>query len=95
MITALVNIDFYGTEQACWLSRERGAIWAFAGPVVFIIAVRSEPVVRRSSNCIMRLMVQTSHNENTIYRPSLLLWYLLGVRALTNEPVVEPSDTEL
>ncbi|XP_030832015.1 adhesion G-protein coupled receptor D1-like [Strongylocentrotus purpuratus] len=39
MITALVNIDFYGTEQACWLSRERGAIWAFAGPVVFVIAM--------------------------------------------------------
>nr|XP_054769321.1 adhesion G-protein coupled receptor D1-like [Lytechinus pictus] len=38
-VTALGDIDYYGTAQACWLSRERGAIWAFAGPVVTIIGI--------------------------------------------------------
>ncbi|XP_072169453.1 uncharacterized protein [Diadema setosum] len=37
MITAVININFYGTSYACWLSRDRGAVWAFAGPVVVVI----------------------------------------------------------
>ncbi|XP_066449314.1 adhesion G protein-coupled receptor E5 isoform X3 [Eleutherodactylus coqui] len=38
-ISAAIYPDGYGTEKHCWLSLERGFIWAFMGPVCVIILV--------------------------------------------------------
>ncbi|XP_059139759.1 adhesion G protein-coupled receptor L4-like isoform X2 [Physella acuta] len=39
VVTALVVSfgDGYGDSQYCWLSAERGLVWAFIGPILFII----------------------------------------------------------
>lgn len=38
-ISAAVYHEGYGTPKYCWLSREKGFIWAFMGPVCVIILV--------------------------------------------------------
>ncbi|XP_040270595.1 adhesion G protein-coupled receptor E5 [Bufo bufo] len=38
-ISAAIYHKGYGTEKYCWLSREKGFIWAFMGPVCLIILV--------------------------------------------------------
>ena len=36
--TAIYN-EGYGTEKHCWISTDKGLIWAFVGPVLFVILV--------------------------------------------------------
>ncbi|KAM6971828.1 putative adhesion G protein-coupled receptor E4P [Aplochiton taeniatus] len=36
-ISGLSRPSLYGTEHHCWLSLEKGLIWSFFGPVVFVI----------------------------------------------------------
>ncbi|XP_075128892.1 adhesion G protein-coupled receptor E5 isoform X2 [Leptodactylus fuscus] len=38
-ISAAIYYEGYGTDKYCWLSREKGFIWAFMGPVCVIILV--------------------------------------------------------
>jgi hypothetical protein len=35
----VTQLEGYGHEEACWLSVEKGLIWAFIGPVLCIIAI--------------------------------------------------------
>ncbi|GFR04288.1 latrophilin-3, partial [Trichonephila clavata] len=36
-ITAIIRPTYYGTDEVCWLSTEKGVIWAFMGPVACIL----------------------------------------------------------
>nr|XP_006814360.1 PREDICTED: latrophilin-2-like [Saccoglossus kowalevskii] len=38
-VSAAVYYDGYGTDQYCWITTERGLIWAFVGPVCAVILV--------------------------------------------------------
>ena len=37
-ISAGIRWDDYGGESNCWLSTSHGTIWAFVGPMLFVIA---------------------------------------------------------
>ncbi|XP_062395895.1 adhesion G protein-coupled receptor E1-like [Sardina pilchardus] len=41
IISAIAYPQGYGTDQHCWLSLERGFIWAFFGPVCIIIFINA------------------------------------------------------
>lgn len=38
-ITAIIRPTYYGTDEVCWLSTEKGVIWAFMGPVACILVL--------------------------------------------------------
>ncbi|XP_036361147.1 adhesion G protein-coupled receptor L3 isoform X1 [Octopus sinensis] len=40
-ISAIVNLDGYGTDRHCWLSTEDYFVWAFNGPVAFVLLVNA------------------------------------------------------
>lgn len=40
-ISAAVNLEGYGTDKHCWLSTENYFVWAFNGPVAFILLVNA------------------------------------------------------
>jgi hypothetical protein len=41
VITSCVIPQEYGNENFCWLSSDKGAIWAFIGPMIFIILLNT------------------------------------------------------
>lgn len=40
-ISAAINFEGYGTDKHCWLSTENYFVWAFNGPVAFILLVNA------------------------------------------------------
>lgn len=40
-VTLAVSVDKYKAEDHCWLNVKNGTIWAFVGPVVFVLVVCS------------------------------------------------------
>ncbi|GAB1600565.1 adhesion G protein-coupled receptor L3-like [Argonauta hians] len=40
-ISAIVNLDGYGTDRHCWLSTANYFVWAFNGPVAFVLLVNA------------------------------------------------------
>lgn len=40
-VTLAVSVDKYKADEHCWLNVEADTIWAFVGPVVFVLAVRT------------------------------------------------------
>ncbi|KFM74343.1 Latrophilin-3, partial [Stegodyphus mimosarum] len=44
-ITATARPMYYGTDGACWLSVEKGTIWAFMGPVACILLVNTAALI--------------------------------------------------
>ena len=38
-------LDCYASNFRCWISEEKGAIWAFIGPMLLIILVCGENVI--------------------------------------------------
>lgn len=43
-----MSVDKYKAEEHCWLNVEADTIWAFVGPVVFVLGVRTRPSASRS-----------------------------------------------
>ena len=41
-VSAAIRSGGYGTDRVCWISTEKGLIWAFAGPVLGVIAVSAD-----------------------------------------------------
>ncbi|GFU01715.1 adhesion G protein-coupled receptor L1 [Nephila pilipes] len=39
IITAIIRPTYYGTDEVCWLSTEKGTIWAFMGPIACILVL--------------------------------------------------------
>jgi len=38
-VTLVVSVDKYKADDHCWLSVKTDTIWAFVGPVIFVLAV--------------------------------------------------------
>lgn len=38
-VTLAVTLDRYKAEEYCWLNIKSAVIWAFAGPVLFVVSV--------------------------------------------------------
>lgn len=38
-VTLAVTLDHYKAEEYCWLNIKSAVIWAFAGPVLFVLSV--------------------------------------------------------
>lgn len=38
-ITLAISVDKYKAEDHCWLNVKTDTIWAFVGPVIFVLAV--------------------------------------------------------
>lgn len=47
-VTLAVSADKYKAEEHCWLNVETDTIWAFVGPVVFVLGVRTRLSSSRS-----------------------------------------------
>ncbi|XP_048576851.1 uncharacterized protein LOC5503492 isoform X2 [Nematostella vectensis] len=96
-VAASVDSSGYGTRAACWLSMDKGFIWAFLGPVVAIILV----------NCVILSMVvkivmtSSASQSEPEYRqilagvkgalvllPLLGITWVFGLLAVTKETVV-------
>ncbi|CAL1274115.1 unnamed protein product [Larinioides sclopetarius] len=45
IITAIIRPKYYGTDRVCWLSQEKGTIWAFMGPVACILLLNVAALV--------------------------------------------------
>lgn len=43
-----MSVDKYKAEEHCWLNVEADTIWAFVGPVVFVLGVRTRLSTSRS-----------------------------------------------
>ncbi|KAL7827305.1 hypothetical protein SRHO_G00330230 [Serrasalmus rhombeus] len=45
-VTLMVSLNKYKAEQHCWLNTESDIIWAFVGPVLFVLAVNTVVLCR-------------------------------------------------
>lgn len=39
VVTLAATFDHYKAEEYCWLNVKSAVIWAFAGPVLFVVSV--------------------------------------------------------
>ncbi|KAG8194163.1 hypothetical protein JTE90_002370 [Oedothorax gibbosus] len=79
-ITAIARPTYYGTDEVCWLSVEKSTIWAFMGPVAFILVANIAALILaqwKASNISMK-------DDNTALfkrwlRVTFILFPVLGI----------------
>jgi len=76
-ITTVMNRDYMTRDDICWISTENGVMWAFVGPVLFVIVVNT---------FILLLTLYTSRNikswqedESELYRITKLTLILIPI----------------
>lgn len=52
VVTLAATLDQYKAQQHCWLNLQSYVIWAFAGPVLFVLAVSISQVCSSLSKCV-------------------------------------------
>ncbi len=51
-VTLAATLDQYKAQRYCWLNIQSHVIWAFAGPVLVVLAVSISQVCSFSSECV-------------------------------------------
>ncbi|XP_037536700.1 adhesion G-protein coupled receptor D2 [Nematolebias whitei] len=64
-ITLAISADKYKAEDHCWLSVKTDTIWAFVGPVIFILAVNAVVLCR-----VVMVTVSSAHRRAKMLSPS-------------------------
>nr|XP_054932599.1 adhesion G protein-coupled receptor E5-like [Dermacentor andersoni] len=96
LITAGIRPHGYGTRDNCWLSRNYGVIWSYAGPVAFVLTVNFAVLVftirttcRLSKQTTSRARLETARRwirTTVIMLPLLGLTWLPGFLILDSRP---------
>lgn len=64
-VTLAVSLDQYKAEEHCWLNVKNDTIWAFVGPVVFVLAVNSVVLCR-----VVMVTVSSARRRTKMLSPS-------------------------
>uniref|UniRef100_A0A3B3HAA5 Adhesion G protein-coupled receptor D2 n=2 Tax=Oryzias latipes TaxID=8090 RepID=A0A3B3HAA5_ORYLA len=64
-LTLAVSVDKYKAEDHCWLNVQTDTIWAFVGPVVFVLAVNAVVLCR-----VVMVTVSSAHRRAKMLSPS-------------------------
>ncbi|XP_071337901.1 adhesion G protein-coupled receptor D2 [Trachinotus anak] len=64
-VTLAVSVDKYKAEDHCWLSVKTDTIWAFVGPVVFVLAVNAVVLCR-----VVMVTVSSARRRAKMLSPS-------------------------
>ncbi|KAJ0067841.1 hypothetical protein NL108_011077, partial [Boleophthalmus pectinirostris] len=64
-VTLAVSVDEYKAEEHCWLNVKNDTIWAFVGPVVFVLAVNSVVLCR-----VVMVTVSSARRRTKMLSPS-------------------------
>ncbi|KAL0979571.1 hypothetical protein UPYG_G00186700 [Umbra pygmaea] len=64
-VTLTVSMDKYRADSHCWLNVDTHMIWAFVGPVVFILSVNTVVLCR-----VVMVTVSSSHRRAKMLTPS-------------------------
>ncbi|KAF6736338.1 Adhesion G-protein coupled receptor D2 [Oryzias melastigma] len=64
-VTLAVSVDKYKAEDHCWLNVQTDTIWAFVGPVVFVLAVNAVVLCR-----VVMVTVSSAHRRAKMLSPS-------------------------
>ncbi|XP_043103819.1 adhesion G-protein coupled receptor D2 isoform X2 [Puntigrus tetrazona] len=91
-VTLAATLDQYKAQQYCWLNLQSHVIWAFAGPVLFVLAVNSVVLFRvvmvTVASARRRAKMLTPSSESKLHaldltwaatRPVLILLPVLGL----------------
>lgn len=60
-VTLVLSMDKYKADDHCWLNVKTDTIWAFVGPVIFVLTV---------CNLIFAVSVPDFHSIQYLYWPS-------------------------
>ncbi|XP_065912162.1 latrophilin-like protein LAT-2 [Dysidea avara] len=98
-----VAFDQYGTDDYCWISTDKGAIWAIVGPVLIIIMInvvflvlalyifcqRKQVMLNstNTSNAELKL-VKTTVKATIILLPLLGTTWIFGILVINKESIV-------
>ncbi|XP_068167503.1 adhesion G-protein coupled receptor D2 [Antennarius striatus] len=64
-VTLLVSVDRYKADQHCWLNMETHTIWAFVGPVIFVLVVNAVVLCR-----VVMVTVSSARRRAKMLSPS-------------------------
>ncbi|XP_072288878.1 adhesion G protein-coupled receptor D2 [Eucyclogobius newberryi] len=64
-VTLAVSVDEYTAEERCWLNVKNDTIWAFVGPVIFVLAVNSVVLCR-----VVMVTVSSARRRTKMLSPS-------------------------
>ncbi|XP_073767385.1 adhesion G protein-coupled receptor D2 isoform X2 [Danio rerio] len=91
-VTLVATLDQYKAQQHCWLNLQSSVIWAFAGPVLFVLAVNAVVLFRvvlvTVSSARRRAKMLTPSSDSKLHtldltwaatRPVLILLPVLGL----------------
>ncbi|XP_065910282.1 uncharacterized protein [Dysidea avara] len=87
VVSAAVSHEQYGINDRCWISEEKGAIWAFIGPMLLIILINTfflittvyRVYVSRSGKIITAAEVHTREAVKALVKASIILLPILGL----------------
>ncbi|XP_070570479.1 adhesion G-protein coupled receptor D1-like [Ptychodera flava] len=87
----------YGSDKNCWLTTEKGAIWAFLGPVLVIIAgntvilgkiVRVIVSLKCNTNEEKHAKLRSSARATVVLLPLLGLTWVFGILSINSQTLV-------
>ncbi|XP_077081071.1 adhesion G protein-coupled receptor D2 isoform X2 [Siphateles boraxobius] len=91
-VTLVATLDQYRAQQYCWLNLQSNVIWAFAGPVLFVLAVNAVVLFRvvmvTVASARRRAKMLTPSSDSKLHtmdltwaatRPVLILLPVLGL----------------
>ncbi|KAM6930225.1 adhesion G protein-coupled receptor D2 [Xenentodon cancila] len=64
-VTLVVSMDKYKSDVHCWLSVKSDTIWAFVGPVIFVLVVNAVVMCR-----VVMVTVSSAHRRAKMLSPS-------------------------
>ncbi|KAK7933995.1 hypothetical protein WMY93_004891 [Mugilogobius chulae] len=64
-VTLAVSVDEYKADEHCWLNVKNDTIWAFVGPVIFVLAVNSVVLCR-----VVMVTVSSARRRTKMLSPS-------------------------
>ncbi|XP_072243314.1 adhesion G protein-coupled receptor D2 [Leuresthes tenuis] len=64
-VTLVISVDKYKADDHCWLSVKTDTIWAFVGPVIFVLAVNAVVLCR-----VVMVTVSSAHRRAKMLSPS-------------------------
>ncbi|KAM9743587.1 adhesion G protein-coupled receptor D2 isoform 2-T2 [Menidia menidia] len=64
-VTLVISVDKYKADDHCWLNVKTETIWAFVGPVIFVLAVNAVVLCR-----VVMVTVSSAHRRAKMLSPS-------------------------
>ncbi|NWR89187.1 AGRD2 protein, partial [Furnarius figulus] len=83
-VTLATSFDKYVAENRCWLNTQTNVIWAFVGPVLFILAVNTFVLLR-----VVVVTVSSARRRSKMLTPNSSLENQIGVQIwATAKPIL-------